>query len=320
MNSGTQYKRAVVVGSIGFDHVMSLPGKIDDYIVADKLHKLNVSFTVDTLRREFGGTGGNCAFAMGLLGQKPILISSWGNDAEAYAEHLRAVGVGTDRILMTSEDFSAWGHVMTDIDDKQIWMYYPGPLKRMSEIKLGLLLEPGDLVLLMPSEPKAFVGHLEEVIELEQPFLFDPAFFVPNLTDYQLQLGIKHAKMVIANEYEIELMEHKTTKPLADWLIGDKVVIKTLGSGGSEIYQGSQTWRIPVAKPARVGDPTGAGDAYRGGLVAGLLKGLPLPVCGRIGSLVAAYCVEKEGTQTHGFGMPEFLARYTENFAETLNY
>lgn len=312
------FSRIVVVGSIGFDHVMELGCKISDYILPEKIDRLNVSFTVDTMRKEFGGTGGNCAYTLGLLGIEPVLVGAWGHDAEAYREHLEAVGVNLGHVLVDPNVYSAWGHVMTDINENQMWMYYPGALKRMSEIDLKALLQPRDIVVLMPSEPKAYVKHLHQLVEERAAFVFDPAFFVPNLSPEELTLGIDHAAIVIGNDYEIELMQQKTGKTLQDWLRDDLIVIETEGDKGSTIWQGNEFFRIPTVQVESAHDPTGAGDTYRAGFLAGFVKNLPLAVCGRMGSLAAAYCVEKPGTQVFGYSMDEFKARYKESFGEEL--
>lgn len=310
-----RYQRVVVVGSVGFDVIMSLPGKFADWIMPDKIHQLNVSFTVNTMRRDYGGTGGNCAYTLGLLGMKPRLVGILGKDGEAYRRHLKRAGVDLSNLTINREMFSAVGHVMTDRVDNQVWSYYPGPLNSLRGIRLQGIVKTGDFVALLPSNPEAFVKHLREVIKLGNDFLFDPAFFIPNLSAGELLMGIKNARIVIGNDYEISLLENKTHTTMASWLDGQivkskpTIVIKTLGERGSEIRQGKQVWRIPAAKPAAVVDPTGAGDAYRAGFLKGFVEGKPLAVCGRMGSVAAAYTVEQMGTQTHYFTGREFRKR-----------
>lgn len=314
------YDRVVVVGSVGFDSIMNLPGRFGDYIMPESIDQLNVSFTVETYRKEFGGTGGNCAYAMGLLKQKPMLVSSWGSDAEAYEEHLKAVGVGLSKMMKLSDEVSASGHVMTDVDHNQMWMYYPGALKRMVEINIqDVVRKTKDLVMLMPSQPQAFSKHLREVVEFGVDFVFDPSFFVPNLSGNELELGITHAKIIMGNDYEIGLMEKKTRRKLEDWVKGGVVIVRTLGKNGSYIWHGGDVWEIPVAKPEQSIDPTGAGDAYRAGFLTGYVKGMDLQTCGRMGALTAAYKVEKPGTQTYGFEVKDFVRRYEKEFGEELS-
>lgn len=319
--SRRNYERIVVVGSVGFDSIMELPGRFGDYIMADSIDQLNVSFTVETLRREFGGTGGNCAYGLGLLKQKPMLVSAWGQDSEAYQAHLQAVQVDLSHVLVDETIFSATGHVMTDADHNQMWMFYPGALKRMVEINLQhLVRKTKDLVLLMPSQPTVFAKHLREAVEFGVDFIFDPAFFIPNLSGKELMLGISHAKIVFGNDYEIGLIEKKTNTVVEDWIRGGVIIVRTLGKHGSYIWQAGNVWEVPVVKPESVADPTGAGDAYRAGFLAGYLQGLDLETCGRMGALISAYKVEKPGTQTYGFSVSEFKKRYKKAFGVDLAF
>lgn len=313
------FNKVVVVGSLAFDHVMSLPGRMGDFIQRDKIDRLNVSFTVDSLRKEFGGTGGNCAFSLGLFGLQPMLVSAWGHDAEAYKEHLDAVRVNTEKVVTDEELYSAWGHVMTDIEENQLWMFYPGAMRKLSEINLKEIVQPGDLVALLPSQPDVYFQHVQQLSEMEGvAILFDPAFFIPNMFREQLQLGIEKAAIVIGNDYEIDAMEKKLGNQVEDWLQGDRVVVETRSKKGSVIWQGDHMWQIPAVIVEDPKDPTGAGDAFRSGFLAGYMKGLSLEVCGRMGALVAAISVEKPGTQTHWFDVPGFKERYREEYKEEL--
>ncbi len=279
---------------MGFDVVMNLPGEFADWILPDKIKDLNVSFTVNSLEKHFGGTGGNCAIELGKMGKKPRLVSILGKDGAEYLKYLIDGGVDTQYLKIEPVDYSAVGHVMTDKNHNQIWSYYPGPLNQMIDLRLKMIVNPGDLVMLMPSTPEAFVKHLSESIQLGFNYLFDPSFFIPNLTKSQLTRGIKSAKIVIGNDYEMSLMEKKVGQPLSEWLNKGMVVIKTMGEKGSEIYQGRKKWTIPAEKIRGGVDPTGAGDAYRAGLVAGLLEGKPWPVCGKKASVVAANKIRRQ--------------------------
>jgi adenosine kinase len=310
-----KYSGIVVIGSIGFDVIMNLPGKFTDFILPEKLTALNVSFTVNSLRREFGGTGGNCAYSLGLLGEKPRLMGVLGNDGPIYRKHLIDSGVRVDELATDSKLSSAVGHVMTDERGNQIWSYYPGPLKQLTEMRLQRTVQKNDLVALMPSTPEAFKRHLIEVIELGNDFMFDPSFFIPNLTKQQLEMGLNQAKIVIGNDYEVMLMEHKVGIKLAEW--GKKrqvIVIKTIGEKGSLIYQGGKTYKIKAVPATQAIDPTGAGDAYRAGFLAGFIRGKQLVDCGQMGAVVATYCVEYMGTQKHRFTMKEFLQRLSREY------
>ena len=305
-----KYSGIVVVGSVGFDVIMGLPGRFADWIMPEKIGELNVSFTVESLRREYGGTGGNCAYTLGLLGVKPRLVSVLGKDGLGYRKHLARVGVDVSELGMDKSSFSAVGHVMTDKDNNQIWSYYPGPLVKMEDYRLQMLVKPGDLVVLLPSYPKAFGKHLREVVKMGNDFLFDPAFFIPNLSVADLGLGLREAAIVIGNEYEITLMEKRTGIKVRE---GNKIVIMTMGERGSVIYQGAKRWQIPAVKVKRIVDPTGAGDAYRAGFLVGYIAGNYPEECGRMGALTGAWCVEHQGTQNHQFTHKEFRERLYGN-------
>jgi adenosine kinase len=297
-----RYSRIIVLGSLAFDQISNLPGKFSDWIMPDKIHQLNVSFTVESMRREFGGTGGNCAYSLGCLGLKPTLIGVLGTDGEGYKQHLLDSGVNVDHLLIDDELLTASGYVMTDTDDNQIWSFYPGPLSKATSYKLDeTSLNPEeDFVALMPSEPTVFVKHLYELVEMKAHFMFDPAFFIPNLSKEDLLLGLNHADIVIGNDYEIALMEKKTEQSMTTWSLGKhSIVIKTLGEKGSEIYTNDGLISIPAEKVKKVVDPTGAGDAYRAGFLSQYVKGGDLKTCGTMASKVAAQVVQTYGTQRH---------------------
>lgn len=309
---------------MGFDRIMNLPGKFSDWIMPDKIHQLNVSFTVKSLREEFGGTGGNCAYTLGLLGMKPKLIGILGMDGLGYRDHLKQNGVKVDQIKIDKTMMSACGHVMTDLSDNQIWSYFPGPLTKLKNIRLQEFKDKESTFLaLMPSEPAAFKKHLAELCQMKAHFMFDPAFFIPNLTKEELSLGIKQAEIIIGNDYEIALMEKRIKATMVTWFNGlmakNAIVIKTLGEKGSEIYCQGEKINIPAAKVKAIVDPTGAGDAYRSGFLAGYMRDLDLKTCGQMGAVTAAYTVESFGTQTHKFTLKEFKKRFEANFSKKLN-
>jgi adenosine kinase len=304
-----RYRRVVVVGSLGFDQIMELPGEFTDWILPENLEQLNVSFTVHTLRREFGGTGGNCAYTLGLLGKSPRLFSRLGRDGDTYLKHLEQSGVDISLIDIDPDHLSALGTVMTDEKQRQIWSYYPGPLTQLMAVSLGHMVKPDEFVALLPSEPKSFVKHLKELVEMEARFMFDPAFFIPNLSIEELELGIQHAQIVIGNEYEISMMERKVNRLISDQLIGNQILIKTVGERGVVVWQGTRTWQIPAVKVKKMIDPSGAGDAFRAGFLAGYIDGKPIEECARMGALAGAYCVENQGTQKHQFSITQFKER-----------
>ncbi|MBU1085808.1 MAG: carbohydrate kinase family protein [Candidatus Beckwithbacteria bacterium] len=312
--------KVIITGSVAFDHIMSMPGRFKDHIMPDKIHMLNVSFLMNKLRREKGGTGGNMAYGLGLLRVKSKLIASVGADFELeYRAHLESVGVDTSQIKVCKDLVSATGFVMTDRDDNQIWGFFEGAMKQAIRLTLKKLVNEDELVVIGPNDPKAMAKYVTECSSFGYLFLFDPAFQIPNLPVEELRLGVNKARVLIGNDYEIILMLKKTGLKKSQLLKKDKILITTLGSSGSLIETNDKKLKIPVVKPKNISDPTGAGDAYRSGFVTGYINNLPLAVCGRIGALAAVYTVEEYGTQTHKFSLSEFKKRYKENFGESLD-
>lgn len=303
-----------ITGSVSFDHIMSMPGKFSDYLMPDKLHVINVSFLMETFRQEQGGTAGNQAYTLALFKFKPIILSCVGKDFKKYRARLIKTGVSVSRIKVNRKKASANGFCMTDKNDNQIWGFYSGAMEGDKNLSLADKLKPEDLAVLTPTDPKATEKFIQECSQYHYRYLFDPAFQIPRLSQKSLQLGVSRAEIVVGNDYEIALLKRKVK------LNPTKILITTLGEKGSLIQKENQQFRIPAAKPKNVKDPTGAGDAYRAGFLAGYLKNLPLEVCGRMGALAAVYTVEKIGTQTHKFSLTEFKKRYKSNFKENLKY
>lgn len=304
----------VVTGSLAFDHIMNLPGVFSDYIMPDKIHQLNVSFLVDTLRKEFGGTGGNIAYNLALLGIKAELVAAIGSDGDEYISWLVKNKVGTQRVKKFSDVLTACGFVITDRKDNQIWNFYGGAMRKALELSLQSIKVDPKLVVIAPNDPQAMIAYAKECQKRNWDYLFDPAFYIPVLANEDLNLAVIRAKIVIGNDYEIALLKRKIGPHFAKASWGKQIWITTLGDKGSVIKQGKKEWQIPAAKVKSVVDPTGAGDAYRAGFVAGYLQGLTLKICGRMGAVCAAYTVEKYGTQTHKFSRKEFKQRYAANF------
>jgi adenosine kinase len=299
----------IVTGSLAFDHIMNLPGVFTDYILPDKIHQLNVSFLVDTLRKEFGGTGGNIAYNLALLGIKVELVAAIGSDGKSYLTWLRKNKIKVSSVQLIKDTLTASGFVITDRKDNQIWNFYGGAMRR-TPLKLG---HGASLVIIAPNDPKAMIAYAKECQNRGWDYLFDPAFYIPTLAKDDLSLAVGGAKIVVGNDYENALLERKIAN--GKWrMANSQILITTLGEKGSVIRQGKKEWRVPAAKARKVVDPTGAGDAYRAGFVAGYIAGRLLPECGRMGAVCAAYTVEQYGTQTHKFNQKEFKHRYATNF------
>ena len=305
----------VVTGSLAFDHIMNLPGVFTDYILPDKIHSLNVSFLVDTLRKEFGGTGGNIAYNLVLLGIEVELVAAIGSDGDEYISWLAKNKVAIDKVKKFGDVLTAAGFVITDRQDNQIWNFYGGAMREAHKLQItnSKFQKKPKLVIIAPNDPEAMIAYAKECQKNHWDYLFDPAFYIPTLGKKDLAMAVNRARIIIGNDYEMTLLARKISD-FRSQMAGNQIQITTLGERGSVIRQGDEEWRIPAAKARKVVDPTGAGDAYRAGFVAGYLQGLALKVCGRMGAVCAIYTVERYGTQTHKFSQKEFKQRYAANF------
>ncbi len=305
-----------VTGSLAFDHIMDFPGKFSDHIMPDKIHKLNLSFYLETFKKQKGGTAGNIAYNLSLFEIPVGILGVAGSDFNEYHDFLKTAGIDTSGIKIIEDETTASAFIMTDLADNQIAGFYPGAIKNADSLSLKNLNYQPSYTVIAPDNPEAMVKFAKECQELRFPFMFDPGMQLPRLTDDQLQNGIKGADILIGNDYEMELIRQRIKDQN---LLGSvKVIITTLGEKGSTIQTKDQTLQIPAAKPDQVLDPTGAGDAFRAGFLAGYSKGLDLKICGQMGSVAACYAIEKYGTTNHTFTLQEFSERFEQNFGEPL--
>ncbi|HEY8489387.1 MAG TPA: carbohydrate kinase family protein [Dehalococcoidia bacterium] len=307
----------VTAGSIAFDHIMVFRDYFANHILPDKVHVLNVSFLVDGLERRRGGTGANIAYNLALLGERPVLLGTAGHDFSEYREWLERHGVDTSHVRVLDE-YTAAAFIITDLADNQITGFYPGAMGRAAVLSLRDVAAPIDYVVISPNAPDAMVKYAQEARELGVRHVFDPGQTIPAFSAQEILDAAAGAAMVVGNDYEFELIRAKTGKGPEDLLELASTVVVTRGEHGSAVLTREGTVEVPVAPPAAVVDPTGAGDAYRAGLLAGLLRGLDLPRAARMGALAAAYAVERHGTQEHHYTFEEFEARYRRAFGEPL--
>ena len=313
------FKKIVVTGSLAYDHIMSMPGRFRDHIMPDKLHILNVSFIMNTFRQEFGGTAGNIAYTLGLLKTPSILVASAGCDFGLYKRHLlKGKYVDLSGVKIFGTDKTARGFVTTDRDDNQIWGFYEGAMRNSSKVLLKPYLNNNGLLMIAPNDPTAMIKYVNEAVNLKVPYIFDPAFNISHFTLSDLKKAVKNSDILIGNDYEITLIKRRLKLSSANLLRNCHLLVTTLGSKGSVIESRNKCLHIPAAKPDNQSDPTGAGDAFRAGFLAGCVRNFPLEVCGKMGSVAAVYTVEKYGTQTHGFTLDQFCQRYRENFIDDL--
>ncbi len=312
----------LVTGSLGYDYIMNFSGRFADRIMPEKMHKISLSFLADKLNKQFGGTAGNIAYSLKLLGVDPQIISVAGNDFLPYKEFLLSKYIDVSHISIYEKEPTSCYFVVTDTDNNQIGTFYVGAQKYASKLSLATFLQGDPLekfVVISPQDPTSMKKFVRECQDLKLPYLYDPAFQIATFTKSELREGITGAEILIGNDYEIDLITNTLDISHEELLvIGPKVVITTLGSKGSIIESRNDAIHIKPAKVKKTSDPTGAGDAYRGGFLAGYLKGYDLSTCGQMGSVAAVYTVEKYGTVTHHFTKQEFIRRYKENYNQAI--
>src|ERR1700737_2233695 len=304
----------VCTGSISYDYILTFKGHFKDHILLDKTHILNLSFLVDDLQKRRGGVAGNYAHNLALLGYPAAILATAGTDAVEYRDWLMARGIDCRGLRLLEGELSATGFTTTDLDDNQLTGYYGGAMLRAAMLGLDDAPPAVDAVIIGPNDPGAMKRLVHECREREVRFVFDPAHQLPHMSADDLTDSMRGAWIVIGNDYELELIQQRTTLNETGLLDLAEIVVTTLGRNGSRITTREGTVEIPSATPARESDPTGAGDAYRAGLVAGLLRGLDLGAAGRVASLAATYVVEQVGTIEHGYTQDEFAHRYREAF------
>ncbi|MEO8286602.1 MAG: carbohydrate kinase family protein [Chloroflexota bacterium] len=308
----------LITGSVAYDNIMDFPGHFKDHILPEKIHVLNLSFLVDTLKRQRGGVAANIAYTMALLGAPPSLFASVGaNDWTDYKEWLDKHGIDTRFVEVVPDEFTATCYITTDLDNNQITGFYTGAMARDKQRSLkSVPREELDLVVIGPTEPEPIVRFTRECQELGVPYVYSPIWQIIRMSGDELAEGVRGAKVVVANDYEYELIKDKTGLDQHGILDHAEMVVTTKGEHGSVIMTRDEIAVIPAATPLKVVDPVGAGDAYLGGLVYALNAGMDVHRAGRVASLAAVYAVENYGTQAHAYTHAEFAERYKENFGE----
>jgi len=380
----------IITGSLAFDHIMNFKGNFADYILPEKTHQINLSFAVETLRKERGGCAGNIAYNLSLLDEKPIILATAGEDFSEYKKWLESKRIDTRFIRLIHGEMTALGFGITDAADNQIWGFYPGAMNFAKDLSLndiftkeeskdnlvksssgfglprfgasrfggakpssfansafknetppaktsGIFSSEEDkeeeeqeykpptlnreeikLLMIAPGNPQAMMRLAFEAKALHLPYIFDPGMQIPQFNRDNLLKAIDGAKVLIGNDYEIALIEEMLNAKKEHLIRLVEYLIITQGGKGSLIFKEDKGIEIPPVIPKSVIDPTGAGDAYRAGIIYGLLNKMPVEKMGRIGSLLATYTVEKYGTTTHEFKIIEFKKRFSESFGEKL--
>jgi adenosine kinase len=305
----------ILTGSVAYDYLMTFPGYFREHILPDKLESISLSFLVDSMVRMRGGIAPNIAYTLALLGERPRLMATVGEDFEDYRHWLDARGIDTSLVKVIVGEFTASFFANTDRANAQIASFYPGAMSysdRLSFYDLGGELP--DLVMISPSDPGAMEKHGRECVELGIPYLYDPSQQVARFDGVQLRQGIAHAHALFANEYEFELIQKKTGMGIAEIMTHASFCVITLGKQGSVIHTRAGSFEIEPTPTDQIVDPTGVGDAFRGGFICGYLHGLDWDLCGKMGSLAAVYCLEQKGTQNHHYTPAEFIERFRQHY------
>jgi len=303
----------LICGSIAFDSIMVFRGRFKDHILPEQVHILNVAFLVPQLRREYGGTAGNIAYSLKLLGGDPLPMATVGSDATAYLRRLEGLGIDSSHLREVADSYTAQAFITTDLDDNQITAFHPGA---MSQSHLNAV--PGDgsvrLGIVAPDGREGMIAHASQFAEHGIPFIFDPGQGLPMFDATELDAFLDQASYAVLNDYEAQLVVDRTGKPIEKLAGKVSALIVTRGGQGSDIFVGGRVLHIPVAKTRRVIDPTGCGDAYRAGLLYGLANGMDWDATGRLAAVMGALKIEQSGAQNHVASRDEIADRFGESF------
>jgi adenosine kinase len=310
-------KSALICGSVAFDTIMVFQDRFKNHILPDKIHMLNVSFLVPQMRREFGGCAGNIAYNLKLLGDRGYPMATVGLDFGLYGDWMKKNGVPTDYVRVIEDEHTAQGFVTTDLDDNQIWAFHPGAMQ-MSHLNKVSEAKDVTIGIVAPDGRDGMIQHAAQFAAAGIPFIFDPGQGLPMFSGDDLRAFIEQATWVAVNDYEWQLVQEKTKLSAEEIASQVEALIVTRGAEGSVIYTKGRELVIPTAKPNEVVDPTGCGDAYRAGIIHGLLHGLDWETTGRIASLIGAIKIETRGTQNHSFTASQFEQRYQASFGRAL--
>ncbi len=303
----------IVTGSIAYDYLMSFPGSFSEHLLPGHLDRVSLSFLVDSMDKRRGGCAPNIAYTLALLGERPRLMGTAGQDFDEYRTWLEAAGVDTSLVRQVDGKFTASFFCSTDKDGNQIASFYTGAMAHAGELSFRAA-GGGDLAIIAPNDPGAMVQYAAECRTLGIPYIFDPSQQVARLSGEELRAGVTGAEILICNDYEFAIIAEKTGMGEAEMLGHARALVVTRGERGSSIVLPSGTIDVPAVPPRQIVDPTGVGDAFRGGFMKGMASGAGLEVCGRLGSVAAAFALEHLGGSSHAYTREEFVERYAATF------
>ena len=307
--------KTVVTGSIAYDYLMSFPGKFTEHFLPEHFSRVSLSFLVDTMDKRRGGCAPNIAYTLALLGERPRLMATAGQDFGEYRRWLEAAGVDTSLVKEVPDKFTASFFCSTDTANNQIASFYTGAMAHAAELSFRSAGHV-DLTIISPNDPAAMTQYAEECRTLGVPFIFDPGQQCARMGGDELVEGLTGAAIVIVNDYELELLRQKTRLDDEGILDRANALVVTRGEHGSSVIRRGSRVDVPAVPPHRIADPTGVGDAYRGGFMKGVAVGADDAVCARLGSVAATFALEHLGGQSHSYTFAEFRERYQEHFGE----
>jgi len=305
--------KTVVTGSIAFDYLMSFPGRFTEHFLPEHIKRVSLSFLVDSMDKRRGGCAPNIAYTLALLGERPLLMATAGEDFGEYRQWLEAAGIDTSLVRQVAGKFCASFFCSTDRENNQIASFYTGAMADAGQLSFRTVSDCG-LAIISPNDPGAMLQYAEECRTLGIRYIFDPGQQCARMSGVELRDGVTGATIVIVNDYELELLRQKAGFGEDDILTTSQALIVTRGEAGSSVITRDGRIDVPAVPPDRIVDPTGVGDAYRGGLMKGIVMGLPYQIAARIGTVAATYALEHLGGQSHAYSWQEFQKRYEAHF------
>jgi adenosine kinase len=304
----------LICGSLAFDTISVFHGRFAEQILPDAVHKLNVSFLVPSMRREFGGCAGNIAYSYALLGGKPLVLGALGDDGAPYLERLRKLGISTDHVLSVLGSMTAQAYVMTDLDNNQITSFHPGAMSAAHEIAVPSHLSLTRAIL-GPDGKEATLTHAKQCAAHGVPIVFDPGQGLPMFDAAELHSLIDMADMVMVNDYEAQLLSDKLGKSAEQWAHAKRGVVITLGEQGCKVWEAGAWTDVAPIKAEKIVDPTGCGDAFRGALLWALEQGQTLTQAAQLGNAMGSLKITQQGGQNHKVTAQELLKMQTQHYS-----
>jgi adenosine kinase len=305
--------KMIVTGSIAYDYLMSFPGKFTEHFLPEHMHRISLSFLVDSMDKRRGGCAPNIAYTLALLGEHPFLMATAGEDFSDYRLWLDAAGIDTSLVKQVGGKFTASFFCSTDTENNQIASFYTGAMADAGQLSFRGVKD-AKLAIISPNDPGAMVSYAEECRTLKIPYIYDPGQQCARMSGDELRDGVVGAYIVICNDYEFELLRQKTGMGEKEVLENAGTLIITKGEKGSSVITKAGQVDVPAVEPHNVVDPTGVGDAFRGGLMKGIALGLSHDLAARIGSVAATYALEHLGGTSHSYTWDEFMKRYEQHF------